>query len=206
MPLTTEQLESIRGALGEDGAETFKAISEAVTAAKTQIDTLKGEATAAKRAQTKADKALEQAQADLKAATGETSEQLEKLIAERDAAKAAAETAQAEFRSHRIQSAVAEKLGISDAKRRKAALKLFELPEGVDFDESGALTGADSAIEAFKAEHDYLFVDTQSANTAGGRKGQQPAGNRGGNAPKTHNDKVAAWGSLLKLPSFQEQA
>lgn len=198
MPLTDEQLEAIRGALGEDGAETFTAISEAVTTARTEMDSLKGNTTKAQREAAAKAKALEKALKDLESASGEKDERTAALMAERDAAQRALEEAAQGHRSYRMRVALAEKLGIADATKRRDALALFQLPETADIDDSGNLTGVDEAVKAFRESRGYLFEEGTAGGFGGGPKGGNPPPARGGKRGEpSEADKVADWTKRL---------
>lgn len=198
--LTDEQFEAYKASLGEDegATEAFDAFKAAIDADKTALDTATGEATKATRATAAADKKLAQALADLETAKGEESEQLAAMIVERDAKVAESEALTASHRAYKMKVKLGVAMGITDAGKLADALALFALPEGADINDEGELTGCDKALEAFKVAKPYLFeTESTSAGNGGGRKGQEPAANRGTKTEDTREGRISKWTSFL---------
>lgn len=199
-----EQLKSIPGA-----ADLHAKLAEQWKATSTELDTLKAESGAAKKKLTQADKDLAKYKGDLDAAGKGADERLATLTKERDEAKALAEKVKGDFDGHLLRSAVGDKLGITDAVKRKRATDAFVreyMPEGAGLTDKGELQGVDKAVESFKKAEAYFFgdaVEVVGAQRAG--SGAAPAKPAGGHAPKTGSEKVNAWRSEL-YPTAQKGA
>ena len=202
MSLSAEQLATIKAALGESGVDTYTAVESALAANKAALDAAKGEATKATRAGNASAKALTQALADLEGAKTGESEQLAKLVTERDAAVQGTAEAVALHRSYKINVKLAEAMGIADAGKRKDAIALFTLPEGADIGDDGTLTGVDKALAAFKETRGYLFEATEEPKgNGGGRRGTIAPGTKGAGGKQTREGTIGRWAQTLGLKS-----
>lgn len=204
MPITSEQLEQMQAAFGEDGAEAFAAISAALDADAVALDAKTGEVNAASKATKKAQAELAKLQQQLEAGNGELDDKLKELLADKERISAELEAARGEHSAYRIRVKLAEALGITDPIARKAALGVFSLPEGAGINEAGELEGLGDSIKKFKESHGFFWnSEAEASGTAGGRKGGRPAARAGGKAPTTRQGKVLDWGRRLNLRTAQ---
>lgn len=182
-------------------------LTEAWKAHTTALDTAKGEARAAKAAETAAakakadaDKALAKATADLDAASKGQGEQLTKAAEAKIAAELLATKASEQLVAVRTRYAVERKLrasGVADETALTDALSLFRLPAGAAVDEAGALTGADAALDEFLKARPHL--KGQTSGRTGREQGSTSAASRGGSGNTTERDDIdAAKAAILK--------
>lgn len=194
MKLDPELLAEITKAAPEAGAK-LKAAADAAAA---EVDGLKAStaklADDAKAAQKKADAAEKKAEAAAKGGSDEVA----KLRADAEAATKNAEAATNALREHKIKSALGEKLGIGDATKRRDALALLGVPDGVTMDEkTGEIIGADKAIADFKAARGYLFDDAEAGNGGGSPTGAPKP--KAGKEPSSADKIKAAEGAFGAL-------
>ncbi|MFH1568523.1 MAG: hypothetical protein ABIL09_11055 [Gemmatimonadota bacterium] len=192
MPISADDLKAIEKALGDEGTELLGRIKASQTEDATALDGLKGQLKTAEKAKGWAERAAQKAAADLEAASKGEGEQVKTLAAERDKAAADLEAAQVQHRQYRIETALAEKLGITDTVRRRAAMKTLGVPEGVDLDDNGDLLGADPHVEGFKKSHAFFF-DAKTPGHGGPPPGADPPPG-GGGKPKNEAEEAFAFG------------
>lgn len=183
-----EKLKGIAGA-----TDLVKDFEAAVQAAEVETDTLKGDASTKKKLESE-NKRLK---ADLEAAAGGTDERVTKLTKERDDAVALASKSSADLRQLKLNTKLAEKLGITDPTRQKRALDAFSrdyLPEGTDFDDKGELPGIEKALKTFREKESFYFAAEEAANEgAGATSGTGAVRGAARKTDPTYEDKVSLW-------------
>jgi len=182
-------LEKMKAIAGAEALATE--IESAIKEAEVEADTLKGDAAGRKKLEAENKKLA----ADLLAAAGGADERVTKLTKERDDAVALAAKGSADLRQVKLNTKLAEKLGIADPTRQKRALESFTrdyLPEGIDFDDKGELPGLEKSLKTFREKEAFFFGDPANE---GQPQGADPGGVCG--APRkgelSHEDKVSAW-------------
>lgn len=186
------------------------------TALASDTDARKGEASSSAKALKAVERERDKLKADLESAGATSDERVTKALKERDEAKAAAEAAGAALTSQGLKHAVEKKLGISDETRSRRAARTFldEYADGVSLDETGALVGADKAIEAFRTAEGFYFADAPAAETPvvqiGTRPGSgpsavRPVGAKGTAVPQTRAEKIEAHKARLSGAQNQKK-
>lgn len=198
-----EQLKNIPGA-----AEHATKLAEQWKATSTELDTLRAEHGAAKKRLGSAEKDLAKYKSDLDGASKGADERFGALTKERDDAKAEAERLKGDFDGYKLRSAVAEKLGIPDATRRKRAVDAFVreyMPEGAGLDEKGELAGVEKALKTFREREGYFFAEAD-AGFGGKRAGGDPVpGAERKSDKKGADDDVDAWSKKLYPKRYEQQ-
>ena len=173
----------------------LSALSETLDAAPGQADAARAELLKAQREAKAAAKRAAELEAAAEAAKAGESEQVAALQAQlAEASKLAEQRAQA-LKQTKVDAAVRDAFAdIADPKRRAAALKAFGTPDGVDLDDSGAVVGVQSAVEAFRGEFGDVFWG--SGETPGPRGNGGPAAGQDPNPGGTPGDTKSALSRL----------
>lgn len=191
MILDDATIAELEKALPEAAREALVAkVREANKAAATALDGTKAEQATATKAAKEAAALAKKYQGELEAARKGDDSARQALIAERDAALAERAKLEGEHRGLRVRTALADRLGITDAVKRSDALTLLG-SAGVELDEQGNLVGADAAVAELKKTRPWLF-DAPAAGNGGPRAGADPNPRSGPGKPKTLQEEVAA--------------
>lgn len=91
----------------------------------------------------------------------------------------------------RKDAAIQLALAQAKAKNAKAALALLDMDK-LALQEDGSVKGLNEALEALKKSDAYLFEPDQKPAPPSGFNPPPPAGNEGGNTPKTLQDAIQA--------------
>lgn len=177
------------------GLEAVDGMADTVTALReyaASLDTLKGDALAAKKLADKAESKRAALEADLAAARSGQTEEAAKHLAARDEAIARAATLEGAIRSRDIRDgarSLFEGQGLTGA-ALSDAVKLYtaDLPEGVDLD-GGKLIGAEASVKAFIETRPHLAA--RPAGHGGGSPAADPRPTQQRGGKPTEADVVA---------------
>lgn len=183
-----------------------KAVADAVASA---IDSEKAKRLKAKKQASDAETTIADLRSQLESA-GQADEALAAALKKAGEAQAEAESLKAAIRRRDIADAARQALSASElsdghkipADRLGAALKLLDL-DGVDVDESGAVVGLESKVDALKSGNAFLWQPPPEAKTSGNggkRQGANPPPKGAGSGENADNP--AAMGAELARMAF----
>jgi len=206
-----EKLKALAGDAWSDGwAEKVKAIADKAVAdaVKSAVDGEKAKRLAAKKEASEAKTRIAELTTQLEAA-GAGEESLAEALKAAGEAQAEAAALRGKIRTRDIAEAATRALTATEleggakipAERMGSALKLLDL-SGVDLDESGAVVGLESRIEALKSDSGFLWKAPESKGSGNGGKRQGADPPPKGKSQEDDPESPAALGATLAKQAF----